>query len=111
MRLRRLNLRPAGSGKLAITELPELNARKYIVSGRVQGVWFRDSTRRQAESLQITGYAKNLNDGTVEVFACGQPQSLDALAEWLAKGPPLASVERVLEIATEFKELHDFSVA
>ncbi len=111
MRSRRLNWRPAGNRTPAITESHAREARKYIISGRVQGVWFRDSTRRQAESLQIAGYAKNLPDGTVEVLACGRSESLDALAAWLAEGPPLASVERVLESTAEFRELNGFSVA
>ena len=68
---------------------------KFLVSGRVQGVWFRESTRREASKLGISGYAKNLPDGTVEVFACGSAEALDELAGWLAQGPPLASVDAV----------------
>jgi len=68
--------------------------RLFRIEGRVQGVWFRESTRREAEPLGITGYAKNMPDGSVEVLACGEPGALDQLARWLEQGPPLAQVER-----------------
>jgi acylphosphatase len=70
-------------------------ARLFTVHGRVQGVWFRDSTRREAMRLGIAGYAINLSDGTVEVLACGASNALDELAGWLQSGPPMASVTRV----------------
>ncbi|MEJ2534301.1 MAG: acylphosphatase [Gammaproteobacteria bacterium] len=66
--------------------------RRFRIEGRVQGVWFRDSTRRQAELLGITGYARNMDDGSVEVMACGDERALDRLARWLHDGPPLAEV-------------------
>ena len=69
--------------------------RKYRVEGRVQGVWFRESTRQEAEMLGITGYAINLADGSVEVLACGEPEVLDSLASWLKQGPPMARVTSV----------------
>ena len=72
-------------------------ARLYTVKGRVQGVFFRDSTRRVAESLGITGHAINLPDGDVEVFACGDNASLDQLGEWLKEGPRHACVDHVIE--------------
>ena len=73
------------------------DARRFTVSGRVQGVWFRDSTRREARQLGLTGYAINLDNGDVEVLACGETASIDALREWLHQGPPLASVSSVEE--------------
>lgn len=63
--------------------------------GRVQGVWFRDSTRREAERLHIRGHAINLPDGGVEVLAHGTTAALDELATWLRSGPPLAQVVTV----------------
>lgn len=69
---------------------------RFRVTGRVQGVFFRDSTRRTAQQLGITGFAKNETDGSVLVLACGPQAALDQLAEWLKSGPRLASVERVL---------------
>lgn len=62
------------------------------VSGRVQGVFFRAATQEQAQQLGLTGYARNLSDGRVEVFACGARSRLDALKAWLRQGPPAATV-------------------
>lgn len=70
-------------------------ARLYTVRGKVQGVWFRDSTRREAERLNITGYAINLEDGDVEVYAIGYPPELKELELWLNEGPPRADVTTV----------------
>ncbi len=72
------------------------SARLYIVKGRVQGVFFRASTRQVAESLGITGHAVNLSDGDVEVLACGERDALDRLGEWLQDGPPHARVDQLL---------------
>lgn len=70
-------------------------ARLYTVKGRVQGVFFRASTRRAAESLGITGYAINLPDGSVEVLACGPESEVDRLGDWLQQGPDMARVDSV----------------
>lgn len=70
-------------------------AARFVVSGRVQGVGFRAATRREAQRLGLDGHAVNLPDGRVEVLAQGTAQSLEALAAWLQRGPPLARVERV----------------
>jgi len=69
--------------------------RKFRVEGRVQGVWFRESTRKQAESMGITGYAINCADSSVEVLACGTQEALDRLNDWLRQGPRLARVSSV----------------
>jgi acylphosphatase len=65
------------------------------VSGRVQGVWFRASTRDQARALGVTGHAINLPDGDVEVIACGDAAAVDAVCRWLWQGPELAQVGNV----------------
>ncbi len=65
------------------------------VSGKVQGVWFRASTREQALQLGVTGIARNLADGRVEVIACGNEEEIAALYAWLQQGPPLAQVTEV----------------
>jgi len=67
----------------------------------VQGVWFRDSTRREALRLGITGYAVNLENGDVEVLACGAPDAIEELRAWLGNGPPLAAVSNVQESEAE----------
>jgi acylphosphatase len=68
---------------------------RCYVAGLVQGVFFRASTREQALSLGINGYARNLNDGRVEVFACGAPDAVARLKDWLRSGPPGARVTGV----------------
>jgi acylphosphatase len=73
-----------------------MKARAHIfVSGRVQGVFFRDHTRRWAASLELTGWVKNLWDGRVEVLAEGEKESLEDLIARLKQGPSAASVEDV----------------
>lgn len=68
---------------------------RCLVAGRVQGVWYRGSTQRQALALGITGYARNLPDGRVEVLACGDEAALQQLQDWLWQGPPAAEVTDV----------------
>ena len=75
----------------------ELQIRRFKITGRVQGVFFRDSTKRVADSLSITGHAINLSDGSVEVVACGDAEAVESLHEWLHQGPPMASVTGVLD--------------
>jgi len=69
--------------------------RRFSVTGRVQGVYFRASTRKRAMALGLKGYARNLDDGRVEVLACGKPTSLDLLEEWLWQGSSGAKVSHV----------------
>jgi len=68
---------------------------RCLVSGRVQGVWYRASTQDQARKLGLSGYARNLPDGRVEVLACGLPGAAEQLQRWLWKGPPAADVSHV----------------
>jgi len=68
---------------------------RCLVSGRVQGVFFRAETQEQAERLGLGGYARNLPDGRVEVLACGDQDGLEALRAWLGDGPPAARVDRL----------------
>ena len=68
-------------------------AARWIVRGKVQGVWFRASTREQALALGLRGHARNLDDGCVEVVATGAAPALEALERCLRQGPPLARVE------------------
>lgn len=69
--------------------------RRCLVSGRVQGVFFRASTARRARDLGVNGHAVNLPDGRVEVLAVGPAGAVDELCAWLEKGPPAARVEHV----------------
>ena len=68
---------------------------RCVVSGRVQGVFFRASTQREAQQLGVTGHALNLPDGSVEVLACGEAHAVDRLRDWLWEGPPAARVAKV----------------
>lgn len=85
-------------------------ARRFTIKGRVQGVWFRDSTRKVAESLGIKGHAINMRGGNVEVFACGELAAIEQLADWLQDGPPMAKVAQVIEDDADWEELDDFSI-
>lgn len=82
--------------------------RRFVVSGRVQGVWFRASTREQAERLGIRGHALNLPDGGVEVVACGEAAALDELATWLRRGPEKARVDTLTVEILDEQEIQGF---
>ena len=65
---------------------------RAIVSGRVQGVWYRAHTRDKARELGLHGYVRNLADGDVEIVAQGEQSAVDALIDWSWTGPPMAQV-------------------
>jgi acylphosphatase len=69
--------------------------KRILISGKVQGVFFRASTVERAHQLGVTGRVKNLADGCVEVVACGGEQAVDELCAWLWEGPPRAEVADV----------------
>ena len=79
--------------------------RRCLVAGRVQGVFYRASARARAESLGVTGYARNLPDGRVEVLACGEPAAVDALCQWLWEGSPASNVTAVEVVTLEPESL------
>lgn len=68
---------------------------RAVVAGRVQGVWFRESCRREAERLGVTGWVRNRGDGSVEIEAQGNQAAVGALVTWAHEGPRLAVVESV----------------
>lgn len=103
-----MKLRPHLARKRRATDIPV--ARKFTIKGRVQGVWFRDSTRREALKLGITGSAVNLPDGDVLVHANGDVAALDALERWLHDGPPLARVDEVIPEAAETFDTEKFEI-
>ena len=70
-------------------------ALRYLVDGKVQGVFYRASTVEQARRLRLAGWVRNLPDGRVEVVATGDPAQLTELASWLWQGPPAARVDGV----------------
>jgi acylphosphatase len=82
-------------------------ARRYLVSGRVQGVGFRFFAQHEAERLGVTGYVQNLPDGRVEVLASGSREQLAQFRSQLEKGPRFSSVSDVLEEAVQADALYD----
>jgi len=72
-----------------------MSARQIRVTGRVQGVGYRDALRREALRLGVSGWVRNRRDGSVEALLQGDGARLDALVAWARRGPPLAAVERV----------------
>lgn len=81
-----------------------------FVSGRVQGVFFRQSTQAQANSYGLTGWARNLQDGRVEVMVFGSQQQLESFKQWLNTGPPMAQVIDVESEEVEFQKFEGFSI-
>ena len=71
-------------------------AARFLVSGKVQGVFFRASTREQARRLDLSGSARNLADGRVEVIVAGRADAIGTLEGWLQEGPPSAKVDEVV---------------
>ena len=87
-----------------------MRATRFIVSGRVQGVFFRASTREQAQRLGLGGHARNLPDGSVEVVATGAEDAIETLARWLRHGPPRARVDRVERSSIQADVGDDFQI-
>ena len=67
--------------------------RRVVVTGRVQGVFFRDSTRREARRRRVSGWVTNCEDGSVEAVFEGEPEAVDALVAWTRRGPVRARVD------------------
>ncbi|HEY7122124.1 MAG TPA: acylphosphatase [Solirubrobacterales bacterium] len=80
-----------------------MTRRRVIVSGRVQGVFFRDSVRRRAETAGVTGWVRNTAEGTVEAVFEGEPAAVDELVEFCRRGPSSAEVTSV-EVTEEAPE-------
>ena len=74
---------------------------RFIVSGRVHGVFFRQSSVAQALQLGLTGWVRNLADGRVEGVACGATENLEHFRAWLCRGPAAARVESLQWIAVD----------
>ena len=81
---------------------------KAVVSGRVQGVWYRRATQEQALKAGVTGYARNLADGRVEVLLCGEGEAINAVVEWLWQGPADARVTHVELEGVEWRDRDAF---
>jgi acylphosphatase len=83
--------------------------RRCRVEGLVQGVFFRGATRARAQQLGVTGWAKNLPDGSVEVLVCGAEVAVAQLCEWLWQGPPQSRVSDVRCNAEAWQEFSAFT--
>lgn len=84
--------------------------KRALVKGKVQGVWFRGATREQARKLGVTGWAKNLPDGRVEVLMCGSAEAVALLQQWLYEGPPMARVTDVEVTDDEWRNFSGFTI-
>jgi len=81
-----------------------------LVTGKVQGVYFRQSAREKAKELGLTGEVKNLSDGSVHIAATGTKEQLTTLADWCKKGPPRAVIAGVEITELPLKEFEHFTI-
>ncbi len=88
----------------------EIVARRVVVSGHVQGVFFRDRTRREAHRLGVAGWVRNCADGTVEAWLEGPPAAVGELVVWAREGPRHATVHEVRVEEAEPQGLERFSI-
>jgi acylphosphatase len=84
--------------------------RRVVVHGRVQGVFFRDTCRRTARRIGVTGFVRNVDDGTVEAVFEGDPDAVSTMLDWVHVGPDLAEVRRVDVVVEEPEGLTGFAV-
>ena len=84
--------------------------RRYLISGKVQGVWFRGSTQQQALQLGVTGWVRNLPDGRVEALICGTEEQLEEMGDWLQHGPPGARVDSVTTTVEDYVLEDEFNI-
>ncbi|MBM3760387.1 MAG: acylphosphatase [Acidobacteria bacterium] len=87
-----------------------MTARRWLVTGRVQGVGFRNYIQKHALKLDLTGYAKNLADRSVEVHAVGDDAELNRLSGYVRRGPMLAEVRTVDEQSAELVRYDGFQI-
>ncbi|MFZ6053002.1 acylphosphatase [Halocola ammonii] len=87
-----------------------MEAREIWISGVVQGVFFRKSTQEKAQSLDLKGWVKNLDDGRVQAWAEGESEKLRQLEKWLHKGPDRAEVDLVKIETREPRDYSDFEI-
>lgn len=85
--------------------------KKSLVSGIVQGVYFRASTQKKARELSLVGRIRNLPDGRVEAIYCGTESDVEALESWLARGPEAAQVDGLETQQMEWQFFEDFMIS
>ena len=84
--------------------------KQYLISGRVQGVFYRRFAKRAADELSVVGWARNLADGQVEVHAFGTEEQLTAYLAELQKGPEAADVKDIVVKDIQAEDMHDFEI-
>jgi acylphosphatase len=109
------DLSPRGSDnrnvpKTSTPKTGEKIARRFVVRGRVQGVGYRYFVQKWANSLGIRGYARNLDDGNVEVYAIGTPEQLSNLRGYLLKGPRMSDVRGIDEKEAPIEKWSAFEI-
>ena len=84
--------------------------KRVVAHGRVQGVFFRDSTRKRAQAAGVAGWVENRPDGTVEAVFEGEPEAVETLVRWMREGPRGADVDRIDVNEEEAEGLSGFDV-
>ena len=89
-----------------------MNIRVYVlVSGKVQGVFFRSGTKKRADELRLKGWVRNLDDGRVEAVFEGEKENVEKMVDWCRKGPDYADVQDIQVISEKYTgEFENFSV-
>ena len=87
-----------------------MKALSLIITGKVQGVFFRYEAKKKADELKLAGWVKNCDDGSVEIFAQGDDKKLDELERWCAKGPPMARVDGVRIQPYNTSDISEFTI-
>lgn len=90
--------------------MSKITGMHFLVSGKVQGVWFRAGTQEEAKRLGLTGWARNLPDGRVEVMVFGDAENLEQLHEWLKIGSEKAKVDDVTQDEIAWQSHERFAV-
>ena len=90
--------------------MADLETRRYVVSGRVQGVGFRWFVEREAAQVGVTGWVRNCSNGDVEIMATGTPEQLNLLRQKLQQGPRAARVDHVSESRAPLLEAQSFRI-
>jgi acylphosphatase len=83
---------------------------RFIIHGRVQGVFFRASAQEVASGLGLTGWVRNKTDGCVESVACGNQSNMEGYRQWLQEGPRLAKVTKLQEFAEPCTAMQGFDI-
>lgn len=83
---------------------------KVVVSGRVQGVWFRKFTQEKALAYGVSGWVRNLTDGRVQAFLCGDEKNVRQVEAWMSQGPELSTVAELISEPTHWQEHAEFLI-